>query len=191
MCWFCIKSSDEFENQKHETQKIITNKNEENDMFQRHSCFNSVDISAIDSNSQTSKKKKMMKHQARFLEKKLMKFVTNHCKIYDFLKTSLISSINDVFVKYIDYDSNYLYANSRIFSIEKIFKSDVRMNDLAISRIIVEIKTSILHVNWTADFDVKNMIRVTRVLFDYVVKMWVNVEDINVNEYVAEKKESE
>ena len=132
-----------------------------------------------------------MKHQTRSSKKKLMKFVTDHYKIYNSLKTSLIFSINDVFVKYVDYDSYYLYANSRVFSIEKILKSDVWMNDLAISRIIVEIKTLILHVNWTVDFDVKSIIRITRVSLDYVVKVWMNAENINVNKYVAEKKESE
>ena len=56
---------------------------------------------------------------------------------------------------------------------------------------IVEIKTSMLNNDWSIDFDIENMIRVTRVSLDYAAKMWVTLDDEDVDDNVIQNDDDD
>ena len=139
----------------------------------------------------TSSKKKIIKSETRSSSKTLMKFDTFHYRIYDSIIMSLSLLISNLFVKYNNYDHYLLYANSNVAKIHDVSNNDLKVNDLVISRMIVEIKTSMLNNDWSIDFDIKDMIRVTRVFFDYVAKIWMISNDEDVDDNVIENDDDD
>jgi hypothetical protein len=77
------------------------------------------------------------------------------------------------------YDHYHFFINFFIQDISEILIADVRIDDLTISKIIIDAKTRMLNQSWLADFDTQNMIRVTRMSLSIATKIFVNVEEMN------------
>ena len=102
---------------------------------------------------------------------------------------TLPAPVAGAFVKFGLYDSYHLFMDPGVTDITTIPTAGVRLDDLSISRVIPVGKASWLNRSWPAEFDLKGMIRATRVPLGYAAKTWVNVGDRDVDGNVAQEGE--
>ncbi len=120
----------------------------------------------------------------------LLKYDTNHYRIYNEKAQNRGTAVADPFTTFRRYDDYALYINPILkeTELDRIPYSGVRVDDLTASKVLSHFDHKTLHTRWPAEFDLKGMIRATRVPLGRAAKRWINRGERDVDGTLVEKE---
>lgn len=128
---------------------------------------------------------KEVTYEARRPGPNLLKFTDDHYTRYDPQAQTNRMAVTKSFRSFAQYDGYELYSTQTNIDPFDIPFDGIRLDDLAISRVIKIFYAKDLHSRWPADFDLKGMIRTTRIPLGYPATMYVNVGAKDVHDQVV------
>ena len=107
---------------------------------------------------------------------RLRAFGDDHYRPYDARTQNQGAPVMGPFRHFGQFDGCALYINPNLkdTELDQIPHSGVRVDDLTASKVLSHYGPKILHARWLAEFDLKGMIRATRVPLGRAAKRWVN-----------------
>lgn len=98
-----------------------------------------------------------------------------HYPLYNPTTYNQGTAVRDPFRHFSQYDGYALYINPHLkeMELEQIPHWGVRVDDLTASKVLLHYSQRTLHTRWPAEFDLKGMIRATRVPLGRAAKRWV------------------
>ena len=126
-------------------------------------------------------KAKVVKNEPRPLTEHNLRFVDKHYTRYDFDKPQPPSSVDGPFKKIEQFNAYHLYSRAKEDDVHDIPKHGVRLDDLAVCRVITQFTAKQLTRTWNAEFDEKGMIRATRTPLGRAAKIYVTSGDQDTN----------
>ena len=118
---------------------------------------------------------KEVTHKARRPGARLLEYTNDHYTRYDPQAQSNRMAVTGPFRLFAQYDGYELYSTQTNIGPFDIPFDGIRLDDLAVSRVIEHFEPNDLHSRWPAEFDLNGMIRATRVPLGYPATMCVNV----------------
>ena len=105
----------------------------------------------------------------------LLKYNDAHYALYNPVTQNQGAAIRNPFRHFSQYDDYALYINPNLkeTELEEIPHWGVRIDDLIASKVLLHYSQRTLHTRWPAEFDLKGMIRATRVPLGRAAKRWV------------------
>jgi len=142
-------------------------------------------------NSLTKKSKKFIKHASCSSTVTFSKYIINHYNVYNSDHSSVVAAVDETFISYDKYDHYLLFIKSNLSKIKKISTVNICIDDLIIFHVIDKMKTDSLHHNWSADLNKISMIQAMHMLLENVIKMYINVEKMNIDEMIITQNETD
>lgn len=139
----------------------------------------------------TKKSKKFIKHASCSSTITFLKYVINHYNVYNSDHSSVVAAVNKMFISYNKYDHYLLFIKSNLNKIKKISTVSICIDDLIIFHVIDKMKTDSLHHNWSANLNKMSMIQATCMLLENVIKMYINVKEMNIDEMIITQNETD
>ena len=142
-------------------------------------------------NSFIKKSKKFIKHASCSSTVTFLKYVINYYNVYNFDHSSVVAAVDEMFISYNKYDHYLLFIKNNLNKIEKISTVNICIDDFIIFHVINKIKTDSLHHNWSADLNKMSIIQAIYMLLENVIKMYINVEKMNIDEMIIMQNETD
>lgn len=128
-----------------------------------------------------SKKKKVVKGSPRASTVGLKQYVTSRYTRYNPATSNGPAAIDGAFAFFSKYDSYHLFIDPHLTDVARVPTSWVRLDDLTVSKVIVNGKAKWLNSCWPAEFDVLGMVRATRMPLGIAAKRYCAVGDIDLD----------
>ena len=135
-----------------------------------------------------SKKQRIIK-PPRIPTPGLLKYDTDHYRIYDATTQNQGAPVLGPFRNFAQYDDYALYINPDLkdTELDQIPHSGVRVDDLTASKVLSHYGRKTLRTRWPAEFDQQGMIRAMRVPLGRAAKIWVNRGERDVDGKLVDK----
>ena len=119
--------------------------------------------------------------QPRFPPPHLRQYDTFRYTLYDHMMKNVGPHVSIAFYTFAQYDEYTLYMTPVVERVEAIPTSGVRLDDMTAAFVLALCNQKTLHANWPAEFDIKGMIRATRMPLGHPAKFWKEEGHVDID----------